>query len=180
VIVSEPDVRRALAASQEFELLVELGRDADLRDRRMRERYGEETFSVAVLRVRGGGELLHGKGVRVLETRREPESIRWIVDVNDERPVRNVTVAMNWHPAWQAYADGKPVETRTTRSRHITIGVPARTQELRLEFERRPREKAWDALSAATLLAVVVAWRRERRRRSLLPPSSPNRTETLP
>jgi uncharacterized membrane protein YfhO len=107
--------------------------------------------------------------VTVLDTHRTPEKIRWTVDVTGDRPIRGVTVGMNWHPSWKAYADGKPVETRPTTGRHIGISVPTGTRDLTLEFERRPREKAYDLLSAVTLLGVAFAWYRTRRRRASSP-----------
>jgi hypothetical protein len=172
VIVGDPEVRRALAASPDFELVFEFVRERRVAEGRKSDDSNAEPFGVAVLRVKGGGELLRGKGVTVLETRRAPEKIRWTVEVAGDRPVRAVTVAMNWHPSWKAYADGKPIETRATTGRHLSISVPAGTRDLTLEFERRPREKAYDALSAATLFLVAVMWQRTRRRRSSSPPEA--------
>ncbi len=165
VIVSKPEVRRALADSEDFELEFEFVRERRKGEPKKREGKPIEPAGVGVFRVKDGGELLRGRGVRVLETRRKPEKIRWTVEVAGEREGRGVSVAMHWHPNWQAYADGKPVKTRMTPSRHIAFAVPPGARELRLEFERRPRERAYDALSAAALLLVAVAWRRERRRR---------------
>jgi hypothetical protein len=169
VIVRDAEVRRTLAASDDFELefeLVRQRRPSELRNRQDRE---AEPFGVAVLRVKDGGQLLRGRGVKVLSTHRRPEIIRWTVEVSGDRPLRAATVAMNWHPNWQAYADGKPVATHSSAGRHIAIEVPVGTKDLTLEFERRPREKAYDAVSAATLLLVLAAWRRERKRRASPP-----------
>ena len=165
VIVSHAGVRKRLVGSRDFERVFEYVRRERRHAPASRNARPREPLGVAVYRVRGGGSLLHGKGVRVVGMDYSPERIAWTVDVAAGRPSRMVTVSTNWHPNWTATVDGVPTETRCSPALLVSFEVPAGAKNLTLEFVRSAREKGYDVLSAVTLLLVLAAWRRDVRRR---------------
>ncbi|HEY2774749.1 MAG TPA: hypothetical protein VGK20_11945 [Candidatus Binatia bacterium] len=175
LIVSRPGLRRHLDASAEFERVFEydqnpahLAASAEGREPKIARRTAP-SLGIAVYRLQGGGQWLHGGGIDVHAMRAEtPEHIEWDVAVKGH-PLRVATVAINWHPYWTVRIDGAPVAASCTPSRRISFEVPAGATRIALEFERPAREKSANAVSALTLVVVVAAWWRTRRRRTRLP-----------
>jgi hypothetical protein len=164
VILSRSDVRQKLQGNEDFELVFEyeqpgLGHMATRRNGKTL-----EPLAVAVYRLRDGGSWLHGAGLRVLDMDYSPERISWKIDMAAGRPSRTLSASVNWHPNWAVTVDGIRVETRSSPAHHVTFDAPADAASVTLEFERSAREKAYNVLSAAVLLAVFTAWRRGSRR----------------
>lgn len=180
VIVSKPALRSRLRTSPEFELAFEYS------SRRQRRKLNlgrggkpQPPLGVSVFRVRRGGTWLQGPRIRVQSMEHSPERISWTLRAQPGEQPAIATAAVNWHPNWTATVDGVRVPTTLSTSRHVSFEVAPEAQRVTLEFVRSTREKAWDALSAGTLLLVLAAWWRQARapggpaararRRGLLP-----------
>jgi len=163
VVISKREVRDALAAvaDSDFERVFEFS--VPTRPGISRNGKPKEPLGVAVYRLRDGGRWLHGPGVKVRGMDYSPERISWTVDVGGERPTRAVTTSINWHPNWTITVDGERIEARCSPARHVVFELPLGAKNVTLEFKRNAREKAYNAVSLATLVVVAVAWRRSRR-----------------
>jgi hypothetical protein len=154
LVVRKADVRARLEGRPEFEKVYE-DEGVELRRRSSRRRRTDEKIGVAVYRVEGGGQWLHGRGVEVISMRHQPERSVWQVRVEGRSLQREVVAAINWHPNWKAVVDGRPTPTRRSTSGRVAFDVPTGSARVVLEFVRSVREKAWNALSAATLAMVL-------------------------
>ena len=164
LIVSRPAVRRGLVGSPDFELVFQYEQPLPARRRkRLRSEKPGIPLGVAVYRLRGGGQRLHGAGLSATITRRAPEHLAWRVRMDPARQSSNATIALNWHPGWTASVDGKPIATRCSPTRRVSLTVPAGTTQVALDFERTPRETLWNALSLVTLVFVLARWWRAAR-----------------
>ena len=156
VLVSNPATRRRLESEADYELLWEFDPP-----RPARTIEGARTLAgVGVYRLRGGGQRLHAAGLEVRSMHFEPERVEWEVEGPGWGTPQAAEAAINWHPAWQASVDGRPVPTRMTAARRIAFDVPPGAARVVLEFVRGPRERATNLLSLATLMLVLAAWAR--------------------
>lgn len=166
VLVSNPVVRERLAARDDLELVYDdPGRPVRGEGRRRR---GDRRADpgVAVFRVVGGGKWLQGEGIEVLAMHHLPEKVTFDVKVDDGNRSRDAITAIHWHPDWTAKADGRPLRVERSNADRVALSVPAGTKQVTLEFVRSAREKAWNALSTATLaLVLALEGRRMLRRR---------------
>lgn len=158
VIVAQPTTRAVLASrSDDFELVYDdPGRPGKPRRRRRGGSDAEGHPGVAVFRLVGGGQWLQGEGLEVLAMRHAPERIVFDVRLANGPKLREAVSAVNWHPDWTATVDGKPVAVRRSESGRVALDLPRRAARVTLEFVRSAREKAWNALSAATLALVLA------------------------
>ncbi len=171
VILGGAESRRRLEGKPGFELVFEFQRE---KATPVRGRNGKsiEPVSVGVFRVVDGGAWLQGRGVRVGAMQHSPELVSWPIQVAPGAPTREVTASIQWHPNWTASVDGAPVPTRSTPAHQVGFDVPRGATRVTLAFVRSAREKAYDALSALTLIGVLAASRRDARRRRRLPPAA--------
>lgn len=165
VIISQPEVRRALVGSDDFRLVFDY--DEPVRSAPETSRRRERPLGVSVYRLRGGGAWLRGRRVRVGEMHYEPERISWPVTVVRGRNSARVASAVSWHPNWKALVDGSPVATHETLWGRVAFSIPAQAKRVSLVFERSARERLWNILSGLTLASVVLVWMLDARRRRI-------------
>ena len=161
VVVGSRSVRKALTGSSEFTLVYQF--DARVRrraaSRRAATRHPQtpaERPGFAIYRLKDGGQWLHGPNLVVKGMEYSPEKISWRIATGARPGARTAIAAVNWHPNWKAWVDGRETPTHCSPARRVSFQVPGGAKRVLLVFERRSRETLYDAVSIATLVLVLV------------------------
>ena len=86
----------------------------------------------------------------------EPDQI--VFDLTVERPGL-LFVSEIWHPSWQAYLDGDPIEVYRTNVAFRGVEVPAGRHELRFRYSAAEFRLGFGLSALGVLLALaVLAW----------------------
>lgn len=124
-----------------------------------------ENDKAAVFAVQDSGSWLTGAGIAIKNFVYRPEHLRWQVETKGDAP-RQGTIAVSWHPNWQARVDGKRVPLQGTDKDLLTLSIPSGSHSVDLIYVRRWSERLYDALSLVTLLVVLAGLVRSFRRSS--------------